>query len=166
VQALLPEPGRNFDLHTTLRFCQCNDMRISLWGAYRICPELYWLAAKEVTLLESGQVRYKAADMGYPSDRVTNCIHALATVVEGPRLRVASPGWGEPASWAILQEYEPYILQPGCTHPWVGSALGLDQYPIIYRDWESPRSFAVRGRFYRMFGGESDLQATYGSPYR
>src|SRR5437870_4591691 len=39
--ALLPECGRNWGLHETLRWCQRNDMRISLWGAYRIEPELY-----------------------------------------------------------------------------------------------------------------------------
>src|SRR5436190_7899254 len=60
--ALLPECGNNFELHTTIRWCLGNDMRVSLWGAYRICPELYWLAVKQVGLLGSGRVRYKAND--------------------------------------------------------------------------------------------------------
>src|SRR5687767_7453101 len=87
VLALCPECGRNFDLHTTIRWCLSEDMRVSLWGAYRIEPQLYHLAGNQVGLLESGRVRYKAVDTGYPSDRVTNCIHALANVVEGPRVR-------------------------------------------------------------------------------
>jgi hypothetical protein len=40
VLALFPEPGRNFDLHTTLRWCYADCMRVSLWGPYRITPEL------------------------------------------------------------------------------------------------------------------------------
>lgn len=166
VLALLPEPGRNWELHETIRWCQCNDMRVSLWGAYRICPELYCRAVRQAALLESGRVRYKAADMGYPTDRVTNCIHAVSSLARGYRLRVATPGWGEPASYFVLKELEPWIIHAGCTHPWVGSALGLDQYPIIYRDFTNPRSSAVFGPIFRLLGGERDLQATYGPPLR
>lgn len=166
VWALLPEPGRNFDLDTTIRWCQCNDMRTSMWGPYRICPDLYYRAVKRVAELESGRVRYKANDAGYRSDRVSNCIHGVSTVVQGPRLRVLSPGWGESASYFILQEFEPWVIQPGCSHYWVSSALGLDQYPIIYRGYTSPRSGALLGPVRRLLGGERDVVATYGPPVR
>lgn len=158
------ECGRNFDLDTTLRWCYCNDMRVSLWGPYRICPELYYKALHIAARLEGGRVRYKAVDTGYNSAYVSNCIHAIANVVQGPRVRVATPGWGEMASFYILREYEPYIVQPGCRHDWVALALGLQQYPIIYREYERPRSGAIFGPVYRLLGGESDLQATYGPP--
>jgi hypothetical protein len=166
VWALHPECGHNFELHETIRWCLCNDMRVSVWGAYRICPELYYRALRRKANLESGQIDYKANDFGYESDDVTNCIHAISTIVEGPRFRIGSPGWGETASYYILKEMEPWVLQPGCTHPWVGSALGLDQYPIIYRDYTAPRSGALRGPIRRLFGGERDLQPTYGPPVR
>ena len=60
-------------------------------GPYRIDAELYCRAVRQVALLESGQVLYKANDVGYPSDRVSNCIHAVSSISEGYRLRVASP---------------------------------------------------------------------------
>jgi len=164
--ALLPEPGRNFELHETIRWCRCNDMRISLWGAYRICPELYGRAVEQANLLESGRVRYQAVDTGYPTDRVSNCIHAVSWLSRGYRLRVASPGFGESASYFVLKELEPWIVNSGCTQTWVGSALGLDQYPIIYRDFTNPRSNAVFGPLNRLLGGERSLQATYGPPVR
>lgn len=164
--ALCPEEGRNFDLHTTIRWCLDNQMRISLWGAYRIDPDLYFRAQKQAALLESGQVQYKAVDMGYPTDRASNCIHAIGSIANGYRIRVATPGWGESASYVILQRLEPWIYHIGCTHPWVGSALGLDQYPIIYRDYRRPLSGGVVGPFFRLFGSERDLQATYGPPVR
>lgn len=160
---LSPECGRNFDLHTTMRWAFAHNMRVSLWGAYRICPELYALAQRQAGLLASGQVRYKALDTGFPSDQVSNCIHACSSIVDGHKLRVASPGWGEIASFAILKRYERYIINSGCVCPWVGSALGLDQYPIIYRDWQSPRS-GLFGPAYRLLGGERELRATYGPP--
>jgi len=103
--------------------------------------------------------------MGYKSDRVTNCIHAVSTIVQGPKLRVASPGCGESSSFFVLKEMEPWILSK-CPVPEIGSALGLDQYPIIYRDWGNPRSNAATGTAFRLLDGERDLRATYGPPAR
>jgi len=105
-------------------------------------------------LLQSGKVRYKANDAGRRTSEVSNCIHAIGSLSQGYRLRVASPGWGQSASYFILQELEPWIIEIGCNHRWVGHALGLDQYPLIYRDYQNPRSAAIGGPIYRLFGGE------------
>jgi hypothetical protein len=162
--ALCPEPGVNLGLHPTVKYALANDERVSMWGPYQVEPELYALAARQRDRLESGQVRYKANDIGRNSARVSNCIHALATVVEGGRLRVATPGWGEVASYAVLLRYRPYLIDCTQTHPWVASSLGLDAYPIIYRDMRGPRSGALYGPLYRLFGGERDLMPSYGPP--
>jgi hypothetical protein len=164
--ALLPECGRNYGLHETMRFCLDNDMRVSLWGAYRMEPELYRRAVNQVTLLNSGRVRYKANDMLYRSNEVSNCIHAVSSISEGYRLRVGSPGWGQTASYYVLLELEPWVLQPGCTHPWVGSALGLDQYPLIYRDYQNPRSGTFAGPINRLLGRDRNIFPSYGPPQR
>jgi hypothetical protein len=76
-----------------------------------------------------------------------------------------TPGWGETASYYVLQELEEWVPRPDVTHPWVGSALGLDHYPIIYRDYQNPRS-GIGGGLYRVLGGERNLKATYGPPVR
>jgi hypothetical protein len=162
VLALLPEPGHNFDLHTTLKYLLGDGQRVSMWGPYQIDPELYHRALQQIHLLHSGQVRYKAVDAGYPSDRVTNCIHAISSITQGYRVRVLSPGWGETASFAILRAFEPWIVDRNRTHPWIGSALGLDGYPIIYRDFEAPRSGLVRGLSARVLG--RDPTPTFGPP--
>src|SRR5204863_1128531 len=117
--ALLPEPGHNFDLHETLRFVLNDCQRVSLWGPYQINCDLYQLACKQIQLLQSGEVRYKAVDSGYPSNRVSNCIHALSSIVDGYRVRVLSPGWGETASYTILQRYRPWIIDQCHTHDWL-----------------------------------------------
>src|SRR5437764_1295171 len=83
-------------------------------------------------LLQSGQVRYKAVDSFYRTDRVSNCIHAVGGAADGHR--VLSPGWGETASFVLLRRFSPWIVDPCQTYPWVGRALGLDGYPLIYRD--------------------------------
>ena len=166
-RALFPETGHNFDLPTTLRYCASNKERVSLWGPYAIEKELYDRAMGQIALLESGQVRYKADDIGRFSKRVCNCIHAVSSVAQGVRLWVAEPGYGQAASFAITKRFRPWIIDKNQVYSWIGSALGLDQYPIVYRDWGPPRSGGlVVGPVFRLFGAERNLQATYGPPVR
>jgi hypothetical protein len=162
--ALKPEPGYNFDLHTTLRDVLADCQRVSLWGPYQINPDLYCRALKQINLLNSGQVQYKAVDTGHFSDRVSNCIHAVSSIVEGYRVCVFSPGWGETASFAILQRFAPWILDCNHMHDWLVRALHLECYPIIYRDYEHPRSGLLRGPVSRVFGTQPGATPSYGPP--
>src|SRR5687768_15223094 len=41
INALLPEPGHNFDLPTTLVWANATNQRTSVWGPYPIEPQLY-----------------------------------------------------------------------------------------------------------------------------
>ncbi|MFL5240666.1 MAG: hypothetical protein ACJ8FY_01035 [Gemmataceae bacterium] len=159
-RALRPECGHNFELHETICYALKNDERVSMWGPYLVEPDLYCRAVKQIRLLESGEVRYKAFDVGYRSDEVSNCIHAVSSIVDGYRLRVGSPGWGEVASYYIKERMRPWIADQEETHDWVVYALGLEAYPIIYRDRRNPRSsrFSVS----RILGGQRNLQSTYG----
>ncbi len=163
--ALFPECGHNFDLYETLRYVYQNDERVSMWGPYQIEKELYDRAMRQIALLESAQVLYKADDVGRKSNRVSNCIHAVSSVAEGYRLRIAEPGFGQTASFAITKHFRPWIIDQDQVHAWIGSALDLDKYPIVYRDWTPPRSGGlIIGPIYRLLGSEKNLKATYGPP--
>lgn len=130
--ALLPEPGRNFDLHTTLRHVLADGQTVTMWGPYQIEAELYRLALAEIGRLEGGCLRYKSFDAGYRSDRVTNCSHAVRSTVLGPRRLLPVIG-GQVSSLTSLRVLSPWVTEPGRVHPWVASALGLDEYPIARR---------------------------------
>jgi hypothetical protein len=110
--ALLPERGENFGLHQTIRWCLDNCMRVSLWGPFEIDEDLYCRALKQIAVLESGRVRYKPVDSGYPTNRVSNCIHAVSSVAGGYRARIGSPEWGETASWYLARRLRPWYLNP------------------------------------------------------
>jgi hypothetical protein len=158
--ALLPECGTNLDLHPSLRLALDEGRRISLWGPFQIDRDLYYQAVSQVRLLDSGQVLYKANDFGFATNRVSNCIHAVTGILDGHHAHVTVVSWGETASYFIVQEFSPRILEPGRTHRWVASALGLGAYPIIYRQAsEHPHSGMFQGVPYRLFGGERDLHA-------
>jgi hypothetical protein len=133
--ALLPECGRNFGLEETLQYVLASHARVSLWGPYPIDADLYRRAARQVTLLTSGQVAYKMIDTGYCSDGVSNCIHALSGLCGGPAVHVFSPGWGDAASCAVVVQMRPWILDCCHVYLWIVSALGLERYPIVYRAW-------------------------------
>jgi hypothetical protein len=163
---LLPECGHNFGLDETLRLVLATKQRVFLWGPYRIEPELYYRAVRHVAELEGGGVRYKANDMGHRSDRVSNCIHAVSSIVDRRRLRVASPGWGQVASYAVLRRMKGWLINPEQHDDWLVLTLGLDAYPISYRNFRPPASGTVLGPAFRLLGSERDLQPTYGPPPR
>jgi hypothetical protein len=164
--ALRPEDGRNYGLHETLSYALASHARVSLWGPFQIDRDLYDRAVREMQLLASGQVQFKVIDSGYCSDRVSNCIHALSSLSEGQRVRLTSPGWGDVGSFAVLCQLRPWIVDTRGIYPWVGSALGLDAYPIIHRAWDNPRSAGMIGPIGGLPGGEKNVQATYGPPLR
>jgi hypothetical protein len=154
-RSLLPECGHNFGLHETIRYVLKNDEHISVWGPYRIDQKLYDNARRQVGVLQSGEVRYKPVDSGYPTDRVCNCIHAVSSCAEGYRLRILSPGFGDTASWVVTQRFRPFIINTDETHEWVYSYLGLQEYPIQRRDFDrNPRTGMIWSRLKLLSGAE------------
>jgi hypothetical protein len=143
VHAVLPEPGVNLDLDSTMRWAMATCQRTSMWGPYQIERDLYCRAMERLALLQSGKVRYKAIDTGYPLSIVSNCIHAVSGIVGGIRLYVSTPNFGETASFDALRRMEPWIIDCEHKHEWLVPVLGLDRYPLIHRDWEKPRSGLV-----------------------
>ncbi len=154
-RALLPECGHNFTLHETLDYVLSEGEHVSMWGPYRIDQELYDGAVRQRGVLESGEVRYKAIDSGYPTDRASNCIHAVGSVAVGYRIRVLSLWFGVRASWTVLQRFRPHIINTDETHEWVYAYLGLNNYPIDRRDYdEVPRVGPIRSAIKAVQGDE------------
>ena len=134
----LPETGHNLDLPTSFAWARDHGLCVSMWGPYQIEKRLYERAEARSMELESGKVRYKAIDTGFPAARVTNCIHALSDIsFNKKRLRLGSPSWGDPASYFIIQSFRPWIIDENCTHDWLLGPLGLDKQPVIRRDLAS-----------------------------
>jgi hypothetical protein len=131
----LPECGINLDLNATLQWANEHNLCISMWGPYQIDQCLYERAMAQKARLESGAVRYKAIDTGFPSERVSNCIHAVSDLA-GRRscLRIGTPSWGDPASYFITLCLGQWIIQPHVVHEWLVPALGLACQPLVRRD--------------------------------
>jgi hypothetical protein len=135
IARLQPECGDNLDLRSTLRWAQADGQRISLWGPYQIRKELFDQALRQFAHLNSGAVCYKAVDLGYPADRVCNCVHALGDVASAySPARVGIAAWGESASYLITRTFSPWMIQPAQAHDWIIPHLGICGIPIIRRD--------------------------------
>lgn len=132
---LLGEPGHNFSLDETIHIAEGHCARVSLWGPYEIQEELFNRASERVAELESGQVLYLMLDTGHRTSQACNCIHGISSIDRRMRLRIASPAWGEDASYVILERQSRWIINREITHDWLIYDLGLQAYPIIYRDW-------------------------------
>src|SRR5439155_9922635 len=134
VGKLHPECGANLDLYTTLNWALGDGQRVSRWGPYLIEKRLYDRAVAQVAHLNSGAVRYKALDTGFPAARVSNCIHGVSDLAEEePRLRIGTPTWGQAASYFVTLQLGAWIISPRVTHEWVMDALNLQNYPIVHR---------------------------------
>jgi hypothetical protein len=143
--SLWAEEGVNLSLERSLQLALGNQQRISMWGPYQIDRDLYDRSVEQWRLLQSGKVKYKAIDSGFPTNRVSNCIHAVSSLVEGYRLRVLSPSYGEVASYYVTCWLRSHIIDRNRRHFWVSSRLGLDAYPIIYRELKHPLSGPITG---------------------
>jgi hypothetical protein len=134
VKTPFAEPGANFDSDSTFQIVLAQCERVSAWGPYQICEELYCRALKHKQRLECGEIRYKTIDFTRNTLRVSNCIHALTVFnVENRRLRIGRTNFGDVASFYITDSYRPWIVDACQTHCWVADLLGLGQYPIRWR---------------------------------
>jgi hypothetical protein len=132
---LLPQAGRNLDVATTVAWAARQGDRVSMWGPFRIRPELYELALRRIAELERGQVAYKAMDWGYRPDLAVDCIRAVSGIDMSRGLLMTDIAHGDRASYLVLMHLRPWIIDPCTIHPWVSRALGLDRYAVVQQNW-------------------------------
>ena len=153
-----PEEGHNFDLYSTLRWIDDNNLEASVWGPYQCDPDLWRRALYQKTRLESGQVLYKAIDGGSPDGQVSNCIHAVEILARrpddlAPKVIVAPANWGESGSYWVALALRPWYVEPCRTHDWLLSRLGVNPDALIRRGLDenpdpNPLTRAVQAAFH------------------
>ena len=137
LDAVFAEPGRNLDLSGTFDIVLSQCQRVTAFGPYQICEQLYCRARNHKERLERGEVRYTTTDVVRNTNRVSNCIHALTVFNrENPRLRIGRTNYGVVASYYVTESYWDWIVCPKQVHDWVADLLGLERYPINWRRLE------------------------------
>jgi hypothetical protein len=132
--SLLPEPGVNLDLYQTLDAVYHDREHVTMWGPFRILPEVYERSLGVKAILDSGRAEYRA--ISTPRNLlISDCIHAVAAVdpIFGrdhyPLVRI-----GRPASRFIARQMMTRSVfdQWQGDHSWLIPRLGLDRYPIEF----------------------------------
>lgn len=127
----VPEPGVNLDLYRTLDIEYSHGDTVTMWGPFVMLPEMYERAGRVVSVLESGEARYRA--ISGRELRNSDCIHAVAAVDpmfgrgHYPLIRI-----GKPASRYIARQVMTRSVfdQARYDNSWLIPRLGLDRYPI------------------------------------
>jgi hypothetical protein len=140
-----PEPGRNLELHETIRMALGFRERVALWGPYEIYPRGYRRFLLQKAFMESGRVGYQCIDtVGAGADGSgCDCIHAITDMdPEFERDYYPLSRFGHAGSRFIVRQlFERGLLVSGDTHSWLDGPLGLCCYPIdrrVYRDRPHP----------------------------
>jgi hypothetical protein len=113
---LRPEPGMNLSLAETFAHCRDMGMRVSVWGPYRIEPELFSLMKGQQEKLEGGTVKYKPTDNLYPSDVAANCYHAIWQPVAPCRKYSGPFNCGDASGAMTVQLFRKWLVEPYQTH--------------------------------------------------
>jgi hypothetical protein len=139
-----PEPGTNLDLQSSLRWGESRNLRVSMWGPYRIHKALYDRAVEQEARLRSGRVLYKAVDRWFRPGVASNCIHAVSDLGADNGHLDSGQAAGEAASRQVVQHLNRWIIDRGHTHPWVARRLGLTVNSVSPRDPEQRSLIAMR----------------------
>jgi hypothetical protein len=154
-----PEPGINLDLDSTIRVVMRDGETVTMWGPYRISPEIYNRSIQEVNKLNSGEEKYRAID-GPLNNKISNCIHAVGDVdpLFGRR-GYALDQVGKPASAYIAKEIvkRSHYDQKEYDNDWLIPRLGLGAYPIEIVDHQG----ASRLRHYQIQSVASRIRALH-----
>lgn len=145
-----PEPGRNLELHETIRMALGKGEHVAMWGPYEIYPDGYRRGLLQKAFMESGTVGYQCIDtVGAGADGTgCDCIHAITDMdplFDRGYYRLTR--FGEAGSRFIVRQlFERDLLVTEETHPWLEGPLGLCQYPIRHRAYrDRPHLLGHRG---------------------
>ncbi len=134
------EPGRNYDLHETIRFSDGNAS-IAVWGPYEVWHGFAHRFLVQKEFLDSGAVGYQAVDTFGEAARRGNgcdCIHAISDMDPlYARLRYALAFYGKPATANIVRRFmhSPIWIDPQAAHDWLIPRLGLGAYTLQKRKY-------------------------------
>lgn len=133
------EPGRNYELHETMKFAYDTKQSVAVWGPYEVWHGFAHRFMVQKEFLDSGVVGYQANDDYGEAARLGNgcdCIHSVTDMDPiYPRWRYPLAFYGKPATANLVRRFmhSPIWITPRETHDWLLPRLGLDAYPLQKR---------------------------------
>jgi hypothetical protein len=135
------EPGRNYELHETLKLVYGTKQSVAVWGPYEVWHGFAYRFLMQKQFLDTGAVGYQCVDVRGEAAKLGNgcdCIHAVTDMDPiYPRWRYPLAVYGKPATANLVRRFmhSPIWIEPKETHDWLLPRLGLDAYPLEKRKY-------------------------------
>ncbi len=129
---MIPEPGVNLDLNSTLDWARSVHARVSMWGPFPIRKELYEKAVARQKKLESGVIEYLCMDRRYRGELATNCIHAISDLDRNSTSLDTGVACGKAASEQLVEYFRPQMTSNTGPTDWLVDQLGLRSREIQF----------------------------------
>jgi len=135
------EPGRNFELHETMKLVHDTKQSVAYWGPYEVWHGFAHRFLAQKQFLDTGTVGYQCVDVRGEAARLGNgcdCIHAVTDMDPiYPRWRYPLAVYGKPATANLVRRFmhSPVWIRPRETHEWLLPRLGLDAYRLHERKY-------------------------------
>jgi hypothetical protein len=130
-----PEPRKNFDLKTTLKWAKSVGAKVMYWGPYEIKKELYDMALQQEEKLTGGKVAYKVLDRR--SRPQANSVHAVADVDDKHEILLTGTASGAEASALVVDHFQKWLKNPDQVFPKILEQLGVDTLGASMRSMNS-----------------------------
>ena len=133
------EPGRNFELHETMKFAYDTKQSVDVWGPYEVWHGFAHRFLVQKQFLDSGAIGYQCIDSRGEAAEQGNgcdCIHAVTDMDPiYPRWGYPLFYYGKPGTAHAVRRFmhSPICIHPRSTHDWLRPRLGLDAYPLKHR---------------------------------
>ena len=143
VLRLRPERGVNLTLEQSLGMAAAFREGVTMWGPFRVRPEIYERSLRVHAILDSDAAQYRAIS-GPGNLLISDCIHAVAAVDPTfgrghyPLIRIGKPASRYIAHEVVMRSAFAHLPED---HSWLIPRLGLDRYPI---EVVPPRSIPPR----------------------
>ena len=138
------EPGKNFDLDTTIGESLRTNQQLTRWGPYELWHGFAHRFRVQKEFLDSGRIGYQCSDSVGEAARTGNgsdCIHAVTDMdPEFGRTRYPLIFFGRSGTQNFVGRTmrAPAVIDPPKTHDWIVPRLGLDRYPITRGKYIGP----------------------------
>jgi hypothetical protein len=117
---IIPEPGINEDLFTSLNLARDRGLPVMMWGPYEIDSNFYQRGLDQIQFLET-RAEYVVLDVGR-RPWATDCIHAVSDLVGDLATRDKR---GYSATKAVVDHLMPKFKHPNQAWVWATESLGI-----------------------------------------
>ena len=128
-------PGKNITLQDTITLAVNAKVAVGMWGPYEVTKEGFDRGVKRKSLLDSGQIKYRADDRLYQKKQIAiSCFHAMGSI-EDPFPKGGAFGtgfrmWGLNGTKRVLIEYKTRAGKQGLLLEPVD--VKKDRYGFVY----------------------------------